>query len=98
MSGTKTSSEEKTFQRRIPPYHVIVENDEYHSQTFVVGVLCKALGHSIEHAYQLMLQAHLTGRAIVWTGPKEVAELKAEQISTFREAPHGPLGCTIEPG
>ena len=94
---TKTAPRQETFTRRIPPYHVILENDDYHSMTFVVSVLCKALGHSVERAYQLMLQAHQTGRAIVWTGTKEVAELKAEQISTFREDPYGPLGCTIEP-
>jgi hypothetical protein len=40
---------------------------------------------------------------VVWTGPKEVAELKAEQIQTFHEIREpdarnlGPLGCTIEP-
>ncbi|HEY7312979.1 MAG TPA: ATP-dependent Clp protease adaptor ClpS [Gemmataceae bacterium] len=97
MSTTKTVPEQETHQRRLPPYHVIIENDDYHSQTFVVAVLCKALGHSVDRSCQLMLQAHTTGRAIVWTGPKEVAELKAEQIGTFREEPYGPLGCTIEP-
>ncbi|HTU23324.1 MAG TPA: ATP-dependent Clp protease adaptor ClpS [Gemmataceae bacterium] len=97
MRETKTSPREETLQRCVPPYHVILENDDHHSTTFVVSVLCKALGHSIERAYQLMLQAHLTGRAIVWTAPKEVAELKVEQISTFHEEPYGPLGCTIEP-
>lgn len=97
MRGTKTSPRDETFQSRVPPYQVVLENDDYHSQTFVVSVLCKALGHSVDRAYELMLQAHLTGRAIVWMAPKEVAELKAEQISTFREEPYGPLGCTIEP-
>src|SRR5262245_11295263 len=96
VKGTKTSPREKTFQRSIPPYHVILENDDYHTQTFVVSVLCKVLGHSVDRAFQLMLQAHLSGRAIVWSGPKEVAELKAEQIRTFREEPYGPLHCTIE--
>jgi ATP-dependent Clp protease adaptor protein ClpS len=81
----------------IPPYHVILQNDDRHSHTFVVSVLCKALGHSVEHAFELMLEAHHCGRAIVWTAPKEVAELKVEQITTFHEDPHGPLGCTIEP-
>jgi ATP-dependent Clp protease adaptor protein ClpS len=91
------SPREELLQRCIPPYHVILENDEHHSHSFVVSVLCKALGHSLERAYQLMLQAHLTGRAIVWTAPREVAELKAEQLTTFREEPYGPLDCTIEP-
>lgn len=97
MREIKSSPQPELLERRIPPYHVVLENDDYHSYTFVVSVLCKALNHSVERAYQLMLEAHTSGRAIVWTGPKEVAELKAEQIATFREEPHGPLGCTIEP-
>jgi ATP-dependent Clp protease adaptor protein ClpS len=94
---TTTSPAQQTENRCIPPYNVILQNDDHHSHTFVVSVLCKALGHSIDRAYQLMLQAHLNGRAVVWTAPKEVAELKAEQIVTFREEPYGPLDCTIEP-
>ena len=97
MTETETSPRQETEARHVPPYNVILENDDYHSQTFVVTVLCKALGHSVERAYQLMLLAHTTGRAVVWTAPKEVAELKVEQIHTYREPPHGPLGCTIEP-
>jgi ATP-dependent Clp protease adapter protein ClpS len=52
---------------------------------------------------QLMWEAHSKGQAIVWTGPKEVAELKVEQIQTFHEhrnrdnADLGPLDCVIEP-
>ena len=40
---------------------------------------------------------------MVWTAPREVAELKAEQILTFHEVREsdghdlGPLGCTVEP-
>jgi ATP-dependent Clp protease adaptor protein ClpS len=93
---------EQTRSRRLPPYHVILENDDYHSFEFVVQVLQKALGYAQERAFQLTDQAHTSGRAIVWTGAKEVAELKAEQIRTFHEIRAdnqslGPLGCTIEP-
>jgi ATP-dependent Clp protease adaptor protein ClpS len=103
MVTTKPKSREQTHTRRIPPYHVILENDDHHSFGFVVEVLCKALGYTQVRAYELTLQAHHSGRAIVWTGPKEVAELKADQIRTFHEirVPDGrqlgPLGCTIEP-
>ena len=97
MTDTTTSPEVEIRTRHIPPYHVVLANDDYHTYTFVVSVLCKALGYPVERAHQLMLEAHTSGRAIVWTGPKEVAELKAEQIATFREEPYGPLDCTIEP-
>jgi ATP-dependent Clp protease adaptor protein ClpS len=99
---TKPKQRESTRTRRLPPYNVILENDDYHSFPFVMEVLRKVLGCSEERAYQLTHQAHNSGRSIVWTGPKEVAELKAEQIRTFHEvggdgSDFGPLGCTIEP-
>ena len=100
---TKPKEREETSTRRFPPYHVILENDDHHTMGFVVDVLCKVLGCPVERAGQLMLQAHRTGRAIIWTGPKEVAELKVEQVCTFHEihpeagTKLGPLGCCIEP-
>ncbi len=50
-----------------------------------------------------MMEAHTSGRAVIWTGSKEVAELKHEQVTTVKEtretdgAELGPLGCVIEP-
>ncbi len=98
-----TRKREQQRTRRIPPYHVILENDDFHSFGFVIEVLQKALGYTTEKAFLLTQQAHHSGRAIIWTGSKEVAELKAEQIRTFHEIREednsslGPLGCTIEP-
>jgi ATP-dependent Clp protease adaptor protein ClpS len=100
---TKTQPVEDTKTRRVPPYNVILENDDHHSMEFVIEVLIKALGYSVERCYELMMQAHTSGRAVVWTGPREVAELKADQIQSFHEtrdrdgAKLGPLGCTVEP-
>jgi ATP-dependent Clp protease adaptor protein ClpS len=96
----KTRSSERT--RRIPPYHVILENDDHHTFEFVVEVLRKALGCAEERAILLTNEAHTRGRAVVWTGPKEVAELKMEQMQTYHEIRAdgrklGPVGVTIEP-
>ncbi len=102
MVKTRPKTREATRTRRIPPYHVILLNDEHHSMEFVVEVLCKSLGYAPERAIQLMMVAHHTGRAVVWTGTKEVAELKVDQIRTFHETRGdgrqlGPVGCDIEP-
>lgn len=99
----RTSPREETRTRRVPPFHVILENDDHHSFEFVVDTLRKALGYTAERAMQLTMLAHRDGRTAVWTGPKEVAELKADQIQTFHEIRPtdgkqlGPLGCRIEP-
>jgi ATP-dependent Clp protease adaptor protein ClpS len=100
---TKTLPVEETKTRRVPPYNVILLNDEHHSMEFVVEVLCKALGCTTERAVLLMMEAHTSGRAVVWTAPREVAELKAEQMLTFHEVRErdgtqlGPLGVEVEP-
>jgi ATP-dependent Clp protease adaptor protein ClpS len=95
--------EETTKTRRVPPYHVVLHNDDHHSIEFVVSVIQKALGFNQQRAILLTIKAHTEGKAIIWTGPKEVAELKVEQIQTFHEVRDrdktslGPLIVTIEP-
>lgn len=88
--------------RLLPPYHVILENDDYHSFEFVINVLRKVFGVPEQKALEFAMEAHKRGRAVVWTGAKEVAELKVEQIHSFAEiradgAKLGPLGAIIEP-
>jgi ATP-dependent Clp protease adaptor protein ClpS len=103
VAEPRTKPKSDTRTRRIPPYNLILANDDDHSMEFVVGVLRKILGISAEQAMTLMMEAHTSGRAIIWTGPKEVAELKAEQMHTCHEMRDrdktdlGPLSCTIEP-
>jgi ATP-dependent Clp protease adaptor protein ClpS len=99
----KAEPREETRTRLIPPYHVILLNDDHHSMEFVIEVLVKVLGCAHERAYQLMMEAHASGRAVIWTGPQEGAELKQEQVRTYHEQHWktgrdlGPLGCEIEP-
>jgi ATP-dependent Clp protease adaptor protein ClpS len=99
---TRPKQREQTNTRRLPPYHVVLENDDYHSFEFVVETLQKTFGYAPQKALLLTNEAHTQGRAVVWTGPKEVAELKLEQLLSFHEVradgrKFGPLGCTIEP-
>ena len=99
---TRPKELEETKTRLLPPYNVILENDDHHSFEFVMGVLQKALGYNEQKCYQLTLLAHESGQAVVWTGNKEVAELKMEQMQSFHEIkPNGqklgPLGVRIEP-
>jgi ATP-dependent Clp protease adaptor protein ClpS len=98
---TQPETREESQVKLQPPYNVILENDDHHSMDFVVEVLTKVFGYKMEQSVQLMMRAHTTGRAVVWTGAREVAELKAEQISTYHEKRPdrdlGPLGCTLEP-
>ena len=98
---TRPDTREEQDTKLLPPYNVILANDDYHSVEFVVQVLFKVFAYEQERCWQLMLQAHNSGRSVIWTGAKEVAELKQEQMTTFHEKRGerdlGPLGVTIEP-
>jgi ATP-dependent Clp protease adaptor protein ClpS len=100
-TATKPREREETRTRLLPPYNVILENDDHHSFEFVIDVLRKVLGCTEQRAFRFAEQAHTTGRAVIWTGSKEVAELKVDQIRSFHEIRGslklGPLGCTLEP-
>src|SRR5262245_46904804 len=80
VAAPRTQPRSGTRTRQLPPFNLILANDDHHSMEFVVEVLRKVLGVSTERAVQLMLEAHTAGRAVIWTGPREVAELKAEQV------------------
>ena len=99
----KQSAEEKTRPKKQPPYAVIVHNDEEHTFAYVIEVLQRVCGHNLEKATELTARVHFAGRAAVWTGTKEVAELKRDQIRGFGTDFYAskpvkfPLGVTIEP-
>jgi ATP-dependent Clp protease adaptor protein ClpS len=94
--------ETETKTRRQPPYAVILHNDDTNSMEFVVMVLRKVFGYTVEKCVKLMLEAHEQGKAAVWVGALEVAELKADQIRScgpdpFVKKDGHPLGVSVEP-
>jgi ATP-dependent Clp protease adaptor protein ClpS len=97
----ETDSETRT--QRQPPYAVILHNDDVNGMDWVIMVLQKVFGYAVPKCYELMMEAHDTGRAVVWIGSLEVAELKADQIHSCGPDPAQrsrgaqPLGVTVEP-
>ena len=76
----------------IPPYKVIVHDDDYNEMNYVVFALVQAVTTlTIQEAEHIMLTAHSTGRAIVAVCPKEVAEYYQERLLSYH------LTATIEP-
>jgi len=66
-------------------------------------VLRTVFGYTVEKCFELMIEAHEKGRVVVWVGPLEVAELKADQIHSCGPDPAmkgkgaQALGVTVEP-
>ena len=76
----------------LPPYKVILFNDDYNEMDFVVAVLLRLVDHlSSAEAMKIMLTAHLTGNAVVVVCPKEKAEYYQERLLSYG------LTATIEP-
>jgi ATP-dependent Clp protease adaptor protein ClpS len=86
-----------------PPYAVVLHNDDVNGADHVVVSLRKVFNYGLTKAIGLMLQAHVTGQSIVWTGSLEVAELKADQLRScgpdpkMRDRGALPLNVSIEP-
>jgi ATP-dependent Clp protease adaptor protein ClpS len=97
---SKTATETRT--KRLPPFNVVVLNDEEHTFDYVIELLTKLFGHPLTAATELTWRIHRSGRAVVYTTHKEKAELKRDQVLAYGPDPRmdiskGPLGCYIEP-
>ncbi len=78
--------------RLLPPYKVIVHDDDYNEMTYVVFALLHAVNTlTPQEAEHIMLTAHLTGKAVVIVCPKEAAEYYQERLLSYH------LTATIEP-
>ncbi len=72
--------------KRPPKYAVIMHNDDYTTQEFVVMVLVQFFYKTIDEAYKLMLTVHMQGKAKVGVYTKDVAQTKVQiVISCARE-------------
>ncbi|MCS7001889.1 MAG: ATP-dependent Clp protease adaptor ClpS [Dehalococcoidia bacterium] len=76
----------------LPPYRVLLHNDDVNTMDHVVAALVKAIpGLGVERAVAIMLEAHHHGVAKVVVCPLEQAELYRDRLKSFR------LTSTIEP-
>jgi ATP-dependent Clp protease adaptor protein ClpS len=87
----------------LPPYAVVVLNDDEHTFAYVIQTFTKVFGYERAKCTLLAMKIHTDGRAVVWSGPKEVAELKRDLVRSAgtdffaRDPVKFPLGVLIEP-
>jgi len=98
----QTRPDTETRTKRLPPFNVIVLNDEEHTFDYVIELLTKLFAHPKKEAVALTWRIHNTGRAVVYTTHKEKAELKRDQVLAYGPDPRmsvskSSLGCYIEP-
>jgi ATP-dependent Clp protease adaptor protein ClpS len=87
----------------MPNYAVILHNDDDHTLTFVIEMISKVCKYGSSKCMALAMRVHYEGRAHVWIGPLEIAELKCEQLTNCGKDPYSdkhvdkPLNVTVEP-
>jgi ATP-dependent Clp protease adaptor protein ClpS len=68
----------------LPPWSVILHNDDHNDMLHVVQSLVKSVPNlGTVRATKIMLEAHNHGKAIVVTCPLELAELYRERLESF---------------
>ena len=88
--------------KQMPPFNVVLLNDDDHSYEYVIIMLQQLFGHPPEKGYQMAKEVDTSGRVIVLTTTMEHAELKRDQIHAFGPDPliarcKGSMSATIEP-
>jgi ATP-dependent Clp protease adaptor protein ClpS len=83
--------------RTMPPYKVILLNDDVTTFDFVTQLLIRLFQKSLEEARALTLEVHQSGSALVTVTNREHAELYVEQIRSLARPRGFPLAATIEP-
>jgi ATP-dependent Clp protease adaptor protein ClpS len=98
----RTQTLERPDTRPLPPWHVVLLDDNEHTYAYVIRMMQEVFGHGQERAFQIAREVDAQGRAICLTTHKEHAELKRDQILAFGKdhlivACKGSMSAVIEP-
>ena len=97
--GRETGIEtlERVSTKKPRKFQVVMHNDDYTTQEFVVHILQAYFRKDPTEASQLMIKVHTTGQAIVGCYTRDVAETKVEVVTGYARDNGMPLKITSEP-
>jgi len=97
--GTGTATKTRTKPKLQPPslWKVILHNDDYTTQEFVVWILETIFRKPEPEAVRVMLDVHRRGKGVAGIYPYDVADTKIAQVKSVAEQHEFPLLCTLEP-
>lgn len=75
--------QQRTSDDFLSGWNVLLWNDDVHSMDFVVGALMRTIPMDLQRAVQVMYDAHENGKAVAWSGAKEVAELYRDGLDSY---------------
>ena len=77
-------------------FKLILLNDHYTSMEFVEELLIKIFYMGLDEAKQLTYSIHNSGKGVVGIFPWDIANTKAEQVSSMARENNYPLSCVLE--
>jgi ATP-dependent Clp protease adaptor protein ClpS len=92
---TETTQEQKLERPRL--WRVLLHNDDYTTQDFVVWVLQTVFHKPEGEAFTIMLSVHRTGLGVAGIYTRDVAETKLKLTKQLAEEHEYPLLVTMEP-
>jgi ATP-dependent Clp protease adaptor protein ClpS len=97
MTRPETERDSQTERKleRPPQYEVLLHNDDYTTQEFVVYVLMRYFQHDAGTAQQIMLHVHTKGVGVAGVYPFEIAETKAHQVVQLAREHEMPLQASL---
>ena len=73
-------SKSQTCGKIAEPWQVVLLDDPVNLMEYVSRILIRIFGYSREKADALMMDVHTKGKAIVWSGGREKAEMYVNQL------------------
>jgi len=89
--GTTTTQPNRPDTKQLPPFKVLLHNDNINDMLYVVRALIELTHLDKERALEVMFEAHMAGLSLVLVTHKERAELYQDQFRSKR------LAVSIEP-
>jgi ATP-dependent Clp protease adaptor protein ClpS len=99
---TEDDVKESIKRKLLPPWNVVLLDDDDHSYDYVIEMLRRLFGHNVMDAIGMAREVDLTGRVIVLTTHRERAELERDRIHSYGADPRiprckGSMSAVIEP-
>ncbi len=96
---TGTAVVERAKARTAKPrmWRVLLHNDDFTTQEFVIAVLTTVFNKQESEAVELMLDVHFRGACLAGVYTREVAETKVDTVEKLAQAAEFPFLATMEP-